>query len=80
MQTPNVGALMNEATKQGIIDGTHDLTYFVRSEDIVLTKNKTMAHWRERFYALLSRNSQDATSMWNVPDDQTVGLRISTKL
>jgi KUP system potassium uptake protein len=80
MQTPNVGALMNEATKQGIIDGTRDLTYFVRSEDIVLTKNKTMAHWRKRFYAFLSRNSQDATSMWNVPDDQTVGLRISTKL
>ena len=80
MQSPNVQALMSEAVKQGILADDDELTYFVRSEEIVFTKEKTMAQWRKRFYALLSRNSQDATSMWNVPLKQTVGLRMSTQL
>jgi K+ transporter len=80
MQSPNVKLLTMEAIKQGILPADDKLTFFMRSEDIVLADDKTMARWRKRFYAFLNRNSQDATSAWNVPTDQTVGLRISTRL
>ena len=81
MQSPNVQMVMSEAVKQKLMaENGDEITYFVRSEELVLTKDKTMARWRKRFYALLNRNSQDVTSMWNVPSDRTVGLRISTPL
>jgi KUP system potassium uptake protein len=80
MQSPNVRILMNEVAKNGILEDVDELTYFVRSEDIVLTRKKTMWRWRKRFYAFLNRNSQDATDMWSLPAKQTVGLRISTEL
>ena len=81
MQSPNVQMVMSEAVKQKLMaEDDDEITYFVRSEELVLTKDKTMARWRKRFYALLNRNSQDVTSMWNVPSDRTIGLRISTPL
>ena len=80
MQSPNVQIVISDAIKRGILAEDDELTYFVRSEEIVLTRDKTMARWRKRFYAFLSRNSQDTTSMWNIPSAQTVGLRISTQL
>ena len=80
MQTPDIRMLMSDVAKREILDDVDELTYFVRSEDIVLTRKKTMRRWRKRFYAFLNRNSQDATDMWNLPCKQTVGLRISTEL
>ena len=79
--SPDVQMVMSEAIKQKLMPEDDDkTTYFVRSEELVLTKDKTMARWRKRFYALLNRSPQDVTSMWNVPSDQTVGLRMSTPL
>ena len=79
--SPDVQMVTSEAIKQKLMPEDDDkTTYFVRSEELVLTKDKTMARWRKRFYALLNRSPQDVTSMWNVPSDQTVGLRMSTPL
>jgi KUP system potassium uptake protein len=80
MQSPDVQKLMNDAVQRGVFVPDDELTYFMRSEDIVPTGETKMARWRKRFYAFLSRNSQDATRIWCVPSEQVVGLRISTKL
>ena len=80
MQTPHMPSLMKLAVEQGIFDDVSQFTYFVRSEEISLTREKNMFHWRKRFYAFLNRNSQDATSLWSIPISQVVGLRLSTDL
>jgi KUP system potassium uptake protein len=80
MQSPSVQRVMAAAEETGILKTGSQITYFVRSDDIMLTGNSKMAKWRKRFYAFLSRNAKDATSTWNVPLEQAVGIRISTKL
>ncbi len=80
MQTPSVKSLMKCAEDAGFLDGDGEITYFMRSEVIVATGKSHLGRWRTRFYAFLSRNSQDATSTWNVPADRAVGLRVTTKL
>ena len=80
MQSPSVRMLMTMAQQQGIVSAEEKITYFVRSEHILLTGKSKMAKWRKRFYAFLNRNAQEATSTWTIPPDQTVGLRISTQL
>ena len=80
MQTPHIPSLMKLAVEQKIFEDASQFTYFVRSEEIALTDDKNMLRWRKRFYALLNRNSQDATSLWSIPTEQVLGLRLSTSL
>ncbi len=80
MQTPNIKKLMECAEDEGILKADGEITYFMRSESIVPTDRGRLSKWRKRFYAFLSRNSQDATSTWSIPADQAVGLRVTTKL
>jgi KUP system potassium uptake protein len=80
MQTPHVRLLMQQAVEQKIFADTGQFTFFVRSEEIHLSGEKNMFRWRKRLYVLLNRNSQDATSLWNIPPEQVVGLRMSTVL
>ena len=80
MQTPHMPSLIKLAIQQEVFDDDSQFTYFVRSEEISLTREKNMFRWRKRFYALLNRNSQDATGLWSIPISQVVGIRLSTDL
>lgn len=80
MQTPHVPTLIRQAVKQGLLSSDHDITYFVRSEAIELSKQHLMASWRKRLYAVLSRNSQDVSNAWSLPPEKTIGIRLPAKL
>ncbi len=80
MQTPRMPKLIELAVEQKVFADPSQVTYFVRSEEIALTRKRNMQRWRKRFYAFLNRNTQEATSLWNLPADQVVGIRLSTEL
>ena len=49
-------------------------TYFLSRERIEITKSRGMARWRERLYALLSRNAGDSTVHFGLPAERCVDV------
>ena len=55
-------------------------TFFVGSNDLVITPAAGMTRWRKRLYAFLSRNALDATQTYRVPVRRMVSLGARVKL
>jgi KUP system potassium uptake protein len=51
-----------------------DTTYFLGRETIVSTTRRGMAVWREKLFALMSRNATTATAFFGIPPDRVVEL------
>jgi KUP system potassium uptake protein len=49
-------------------------TFFLGRETVIPTNRAGMAIWRERLYAVLSRNAQPATSFYHLPPDRVVEI------
>ena len=51
-----------------------DTTYFLGRESIIASARPGMARWRERLFALMSRNATTATAYFGIPPDRVVEL------
>jgi len=51
-----------------------DTTYFLGRETIISTKRRGMAVWREKLFAIMSRNATTATAFFGIPPDRVVEL------
>lgn len=62
-----------------ILDNNHVLnpntaTFFLGREQVMATSRKGMAIWREKLFALMSRNSQPATRFFQLPRERVVEI------
>ncbi|MBI4264686.1 MAG: potassium transporter Kup [Acidobacteria bacterium] len=75
MEEPNIPqALAGAAERLGRFD-PRDATYFLGRETIIATRRRRgMAVWRERLFALMSRNATTATAYFGIPPDRVVEL------
>jgi len=78
MEEPNIprGLSEGQAARLGI-DPLHT-TYFLGAESLVVTEAHGMALWRERLFALMSRNATPAANYFGLPPDRTttVGMQV----
>jgi K+ transporter len=51
-----------------------EATYFLGRETIIATRRPGMARWREKLFALISRNATTATAYFGIPPDRVVEL------
>jgi KUP system potassium uptake protein len=51
-----------------------ETTYFLGRETVIASGHPGMALWRERLFALLSRNAQTATAYFRLPPNRVVEL------
>jgi KUP system potassium uptake protein len=51
-----------------------DTTYFLGRETIISSSRPGMAEWREKLFALMSRNATTATAYFGIPPDRVVEL------
>jgi KUP system potassium uptake protein len=49
-------------------------TYFLGRETIIASRRPGMALWRERLFAIISRNSTTATAYFGIPPQRVVEL------
>jgi KUP system potassium uptake protein len=49
-------------------------TFFLGRETVIPTKRPGMALWREKLFAVMSRNAQPATAFFNLPPDRVVEM------
>ena len=57
-----------------------ETTFFLGRETLIASKRPGMAIWRERLFALMSRNSQRATSYFRLPPNRVVELGMQVEL
>jgi KUP system potassium uptake protein len=75
MEEPNIPQALAAAADRGIaLVDPADTTYFLGRETIIATKGGGMAHWREKLFALISRNATTATAYFGIPPDRVVEL------
>jgi KUP system potassium uptake protein len=75
MEDPNIPAILHAAAGSALprID-PDDTTYFLGRETIISTSRAGMAVWREKLFALMSRNATTATAFFGIPPDRVVEL------
>ena len=75
MEDPNIPAILSAAGGHTLprID-PKDTTYFLGRETIISTPRHGMVEWREKLFALMSRNATTATAFFGIPPDRVVEL------
>ena len=75
MDQPNIPAALGASAGRGLppLDPS-DTTYFLGRETIISSARDGMASWRERLFALMSRNATTATAYMGIPPDRVVEL------
>jgi KUP system potassium uptake protein len=75
MEEPNIPQALEAAADRGIpLLDRIDTTYFLGRETIIAGRNGGMSNWRERLFALISRNATTATAYFGIPPDRVVEL------
>ncbi|MGB5050713.1 MAG: KUP/HAK/KT family potassium transporter, partial [Caldilineaceae bacterium] len=74
METPNVPLGLRLARHKGLELGMADISYFLGRERLYATSRPGMAIWREKLFALMSRNAISATDFFRLPPNQVVEL------
>jgi KUP system potassium uptake protein len=75
MEEPNIPAALKAGEGQALprLD-PDDITYFLGRETIIPVSRRGMAEWREKLFALMSRNATTATAYFGIPPDRVVEL------
>jgi KUP system potassium uptake protein len=80
METPNVPALLKAAARVGLHFDMMKTSFFLGRETLIPSKRPGMAIWRERLFALMSRNAQPATAFYRIPPNRVVELGAQIEL
>ena len=74
MEAPDIPAALAAAKKQGLPGDLGQVSYFVSRETILPSLQPGIALWRERLFALMSRNALNATEFFKIPAESVVEL------
>jgi KUP system potassium uptake protein len=80
MEDPNVPEALVRACEKGLALDEEDITYFLGRETLIVSKNPGMAMWRERLFALMTRNAVRATTFFRLPPERVVELGVQVEL
>ncbi|MGH2542357.1 MAG: potassium transporter Kup, partial [Ardenticatenaceae bacterium] len=80
MENPNVPRDLVLAEQHGLELKPKEISYFLGREWLLPTEGEGMALWRERLFALMSRNSRNATDFFSLPPDRVVELGTQVEL
>ncbi len=80
MQNPDVPHAIGLAYERGLQMDMSDITYFLGRETIIVTKKEGMALWRERLFAVMSKNAVRATAFFRLPMEQVVELGVQVEI
>lgn len=72
MEAPNVPRVLTLCAPMGLDIDIKNTTFFLGRESLVATKNRGMAVWRERLFALMTRNAQRAAVYFQIPAEQAI--------
>jgi KUP system potassium uptake protein len=80
MEEPNVPNILRRCGELGLNCREHETSFFVSRETIIPSKKSGMAIWRERLFALMSRNAHPATAFFRLPPNRVVELGMQVEI
>jgi KUP system potassium uptake protein len=80
MEDPDVPRALAEVEHPGLGLPPMRTTYFLGRETLIASKKPGMAIWRERLFAVMSRNARTATSFFALPPNRVVELGAQIEL
>jgi len=80
MEEPAVPEAMSNARARGLPIDKDDITYFLGRETLLPANHPGMAPWREKLFALMSRNAMRATAFFRIPPERVVELGMQVEL
>jgi KUP system potassium uptake protein len=72
--TPDIPRALQACAAQGLEINLFETSYFLSRDIIVSTPGSGMARWRERLFALMSRNATTAADYFRLPDNCVIEL------
>ncbi|MEZ5565424.1 MAG: KUP/HAK/KT family potassium transporter [Gammaproteobacteria bacterium] len=81
MQTPNIPVTLRGCERLGLVIDLKETTYYLGIETVIPRDDAHgMAYWRERLFALITRNAQRAAIYYGLPTEQVVELGIQIEI
>jgi KUP system potassium uptake protein len=80
MEEPSVPEAISDARARGLPIDKDDITYFLGRETLLPANHPGMAPWREKLFALMSRNAMRATAFFRIPPERVVELGMQVEL
>ncbi|HUE82047.1 MAG TPA: potassium transporter Kup [Pyrinomonadaceae bacterium] len=74
MEDPDIPKVLESLSLPGLVFNPDEMTYFLGVETIIASKRPGMALWREKIFALMSRNATSATAYFCLPPDRVVEM------
>jgi KUP system potassium uptake protein len=74
MEDPDIPTVLQKVDAAGLTFNAEDTTYFLGRETIMASKRPGMPLWREKIFALISRNATSATAYFCLPPDRVVEM------
>ncbi len=80
MEEPDVLEVLEDCQRQGLRIALEATTFFVGRETLLPTEGPGMPVWRERLFALMSRNTPRITTSFNIPAEQVIEIGAQIEL
>lgn len=74
MDEPDIPAAFSQCAVHGHSFDPMETSYYLSRETVIPRVQRGMAHWRERLFALMSRNATGATDFFRIPTNRVVEL------
>jgi len=74
MEDPDIPKVLAKIDAAGLAFDAAETTYFLGRETIMASKRPGMPIWREKIFALISRNANSATAYFCLPPDRVVEM------
>jgi KUP system potassium uptake protein len=80
MEEADVPAALAALGRDDLVIRPMDTTYFLGRETLIATKNRGMALWREKLFALMAQNARPATTFFRLTPNRVVELGAQIEL
>jgi KUP system potassium uptake protein len=74
MEEPNVPHVLALAREKGLDFDIEEVSFFLGREELRADRRPAMSMWREKLFALMSRNAQGATTFFHIPAEKVIEL------
>jgi KUP system potassium uptake protein len=80
MEEPSVPEVLRLCREQDLVLDLQQTTFFLSRETVIPRGEPTARRWRNRLFAVMSRNAQSATAFFRLPANRVVELGMQVDL
>jgi KUP system potassium uptake protein len=80
LEDPDVREIIERCRDKGLDITVEATSFFVGRETLLATDRPGMPIWREKLFALMSRNTPRVTTAWNLPVEQVIEIGAQIEL